>query len=142
MNNGFQITESDYLTAKQIVIQYEKDKNKTEHWKPLVDTWFRYYHSKKGTDPTFTNGEQPALKRLMTKIKTKATGANIQWDEGSATGCLEIFLVKITDRWTLQNLSLRIIDSHFDKLYSFAHGKSPASQNAELDAQITARIGK
>lgn len=133
------ITEAEYITAKQIVLQYEKENSKTLFWTELVAAWFRCYNSRKGTDPNFTNGEQPALKRLIEKIRKKAVEAKLEWCSETATACLEMFLNKIDDKWIINNFTLRTIDSKFDSIYARAKGKSPAGQSADLDAQIAAR---
>lgn len=113
------------------------------YWKAAVKAWFDYYSKEKGTDPSFTNGEQPALKRLVGKIKKKAVDAGIQWTEESSVASLNIFFEKVRtcNPWVYEHLSLKNIDNQFDIIYAKARSKTAGSQERKLDEAIKARFG-
>ena len=137
------ITEQEYILYKQLILEYEKSKEVTPYWKQVVDEWFRFYLEHKGTDPNFTNGEQPALKRLMKKIRLKAQEAKIEWSQENAVSSFHIFLSKcITDKWIKDHFSLKNIDNQFDQLYARFKQQSPQQKNRNLDAQIASVLGK
>jgi hypothetical protein len=100
---------SNFLESKRM--------NPTEHWKPVVDTFFKFYESKYGFAPDFTGENTKHLKEIMVKLKKLAIENNKEWTEKNATGYLtKLLSIAYADDWLKQNFLLKSINNQYSKL--------------------------
>jgi hypothetical protein len=89
----------------------------TEHWKAIVDTWFKFYQKKFSLEPTFNQQSAKALKCIVETIEKSATKAGKEWTEEYCVSCLENFFTKAhNDQWLRDNYLLPNLWSKFDSI--------------------------
>lgn len=130
------ITLTEYEAAKKIVKEYEKQQ-KTEHWKDIVDTWFNFYTSKKGYQPTFMARDSKALKEVIKNLKAKAKEKGFEdWDKDYCLRVFNHFLnLAYSDNWLSENFLLSNLLSKFDKIIS-TNGKPKPTKGIDKAAAI------
>jgi hypothetical protein len=89
----------------------------------------QYYKEKKGVPYLFTPKDFANLKLLIRKIETVK-------DVDNTLDFLFVFLRKITSNWHLENLSIPLINSHFNKL--LADAVNPEQTKNEYRYQVRA----
>lgn len=102
-----------------------KKENEIEHWKVIVECWFKFYKSKFGIDPTFNAAQGKILKSLLTnfekltQVKDEREGKIFDWSEERAFRVFIRFLENAwQDRWLQEHFLLKNLLSNFDAIIS------------------------
>lgn len=89
-----------------------------EHWKVLVDTFFRFCLKKFNAEPTFGSSGPRDLKAIVTVLKVRAEKSGATWDEKTASNRLWFFLEHAyKDDWLSRNFLLPHLNRFKDKVF-------------------------
>lgn len=120
-------------------------KESTPHWELLVETWFTYYESKKGIEPTFEGAQTKALKAILENLQKRSEARNFEWNEIKAKETFSTFLeYAYKDTWLSNNFILTNINSKFDTIIANGKGKPTTTLNdrySALEAELAGSNG-
>ena len=94
---------------------------------------------KTGHTYAFAAVDAANLKHLLKKIEFKIKDRNMEVTSETIINSLHGFLVSITDRWMLEHLELKNINSNFNSLYVNAANKSFINRGQQIDDIIAGR---
>lgn len=101
---------------------------KTLFWGALVDTWFKFYESKKGETPTFTGAAPKDLKAIAENLQKRSVDRGEQWTEEIAVATLARFLTYAYSLpWLCDNFLLSNLNRQFDKIITTKNGQQQTS---------------
>ena len=109
-----------------------ENKNERTHAKPnnefkqLIAAFDSYYLTKVGVPYNYQPKDFRNLKQLIAKIKKIDTS-------GNTIDSFKVFLEAIKSPWHLDNLSIPLINSHFQKLYVDAIKFSPEATRQRME---------
>lgn len=102
-----------------------KKEKETQHWKALVDTWFKFYKSKFIIDPTFNSTQGKLLKSIienfekLTEAKDQSENIEFIWSEDRAIRVFLKFLENAwQDKWLQEHFLLKNLSQNFDAIIS------------------------
>ncbi len=102
-----------------------KKENEVQHWKSLVDTWFKFYKSKFVIEPTFNATQGKLLKSIierfekLTEAKDKSESIDFVWNEDRAIRVFLKFLENAwQDKWLQEHFLLKNLSQNFDAIIS------------------------
>lgn len=108
-------------------------------FKCYIAIWFEFYQEKTGEKPIFDPIDARKIKSLMKKIETKLTGRSMDVTIDNMTNSFRAFLWSINNKWHLENLELKNIDSNFNSLYVSAAKASPLGIRESVEEYISKR---
>lgn len=94
-------------------------------YKEAVSTWFHFYHCKTGQEYYFSGIDGRHLKQLLKKIESKVKEKSMEHTEENILNSFKGFLNTINDRWILEHLELKNVNSNFNSLYAQAFRNNP-----------------
>lgn len=114
-------------------------KQSVPHWKTCIEAWMNYYQSKTGHTYAFAGVDAANLKLLIKKIEFKIIDKGMEVTPQILTNSLTAFLQSINDKWILEHLELKNVNSNFNTLYV----KAIAGQfNTRIDDLIEKRYSQ
>lgn len=117
-------------------------KKPVPHWKPCVEAWMNYYKIKTGHTYAFAGVDAANLKLLIKKIEFKIIDKGMDATPEMLTNSLTGFLQSINDKWILEHLELKNVNSNFNTLYVKAINKSFINRGQQIDDIIAGRHSK
>lgn len=112
---------------------------KTPHWKPCIEIWMSFYKNKTGHSYAFAAVDAANLKHLLKKIEFKVEDKGLECTPEMLINSLNGFLSSITDKWILEHLELKNVNSNFNTLYVKAINKSFINRAEQIDDIIAGR---
>jgi hypothetical protein len=82
-----------------------------------------------------------SLKELLKKVSFKITERGLDVSDENLTNSLNGFLHSITDRWILEHLELKNINSNFNTLYVKAVNNNPFTSAESFYDRVKAKHG-
>lgn len=101
-----------------------------------VAIWHIYYLHMKKTKYVYDGKQMSALKKLVAKIRIKILEYGMEDNSENLSNSFKSFLSSINDRFTIENLEISLVNSHFNKLYSHAIRNSPLGIKNAVDSLI------
>ena len=115
---------------------------KAPHWKPCIEVWMSFYKVKTGQSYAFAPIDAANLKQLLRKIEFKILDKGMEVTPDMLTNSLNGFLSSISDKWILEHLELKNVNSNFNTLYVKAINKSFINRGQQIDDIISGRHSK
>lgn len=116
------ILKNEEQKRKKVAPKKESD---VEHWKSIVDAWFKFYKSKFIIDPTFNAAQGKFLKSIIEQFKNlaiakdKNENVEFHWEEDRAIRTFLKFLENAwQDKWLQDHFLLKNLHSNFDSIIS------------------------
>jgi len=111
------------------------------HWKPCIEVWMSYYRQKTSHNYCFSPIDARHLKELLKKVKQKISDREMEENDENIINSLSGFLHSITDKWILEHLELKNVNSNFNTLYVSAFNKNPFARSQSIADKIKAQHG-
>ena len=107
-------------------------------WKLAIETWFDFYRLKTGQEYYFSGIDGKHMKQLLKKVEVKVKQKSMEPTEENILNSFKGFLHAISDKWILENLELKNVNSNFNSLYAKAVRNNPFTK-AEQYSQFAER---
>lgn len=95
------------------------------YFTPCKEIWMSFYRQRNNIDYYFTGVDGKALTELFKKIIHQLQARSMEPSIENVTNSFKMFLESIIDRWHLENLQLKNINSNWNSLYAKAAKSSP-----------------
>jgi hypothetical protein len=93
----------------------KKEEQPEPYWDLLVKTWFDFGKEKFKEPPSFAGADPKIFKRIIERLKKRASQKNQEWNETSAPKRLKLFLTSaFEDPWLSKHFLLKNLESQFD----------------------------
>jgi hypothetical protein len=111
------------------------------HWKPCIEVWMNFYQTRTGQNYCFMPIDARCMKELLKKVSQKINERGLEISDDNLINSLNGFLHSITDKWMLEHLELKNVNSNFNTLYVKAVNNNPFTRSAGIDAAVNAKYG-
>ena len=123
------------------------EKEKTEHWKILVETWFDFYSKHFKTEegnpkkPIFKGTQQKNLKDIIGELKKICIENKSEWTQENAKKYLERFFDKAYnhDQWMKTNYELGNMLSKFNSITAKKQDNGTTKPNSASNSGVAGR---
>lgn len=107
-------------------------------YKEAVAMWFQFYRDKTGQEYYFSAIDGMHIKQLIKKVTVKTKAAGLEPTDENVINGFRGFLYSINDRWILEHLEIKNVNSNFNTLYVKAVRNNPFTK-AEQYSQFAER---
>lgn len=108
-------------------------------YKIAVDAWFQFYRHKTGQEYVFGAIDGRHIKQLLAKVKIKVQQKGMGPSDENVLNSFKGFLSSINDKWILENLEIKNVNSNFNSLYVKACKNNPFTNR--IDDIINRKFG-
>lgn len=115
---------------------------KNTHWKPCIEVWMNFYKTRTGQSYAFSPIDASHMKGLLKKVSQKVVERGMELTDDNLINSLNGFLHSITERWILEHLELKNVNSNFNSLYVKAVANNPFQSAKSFYDRVQAKHGQ